>query len=116
MTQLLVATATRESIFSVAKSARISGTALLCPKRPPASYSDLQYKLPLLKGHCPITYAVFLLPLGDVKAEMETTAEESRRHSSATLSVQLDFVEARTVMGMPITIIAQIKSHYLFLV
>ena len=110
MTQLLVATATRESIFSVAKSARISGTALLCPKRLPASYCDLQYKLPLFKGQCAITGAVFLLPLGDVKAEMETTAEESRRHSSATLSVQLDFVEARTVMGMPITIIAQIKS------
>ena len=116
MTQSLVATATRESIFSVAKSARISGTALLSPKRPPASYSDLQYKLPLFKGQCPVTGAVFLLALGDVKAEMEATAEESRRDSSATISVQLDFVEARTVIGMPITIIAQITSQYLFVV
>ena len=116
MTQLLVATATRESIFSVAKSARITGTALMCPKRPPASYSDLQYKLPFFEGHCPITCAVFLLPLGDVKREMETTAEESRRHSSATLAGQLDFVKVRTVMGMPITIIAQIENQYLFLV
>jgi len=49
-------------------------------------------------------------------AEMETTEGESRRKSSGGVSLQLDFVEARTVMGMPITSMIQIKTKYLFMV
>jgi hypothetical protein len=49
-------------------------------------------------------------------AEMETTEGESRRNSSGTVSVQLDFVEARGFMGMPITVVSKIKTKYLFMV
>jgi hypothetical protein len=48
-------------------------------------------------------------------AEMETTEGESRRNSSGTVSVQVDFVEARGIMGMPITIITKIKTKCLFI-
>jgi len=65
----------------------------------------------------PTVVAIRFLDLKGSKdtAEMETTEGESLRNSSGTVSVQLDFVEARGVMGMPITIMTKIKNKYLFI-